>query len=270
MKIRLISAAVMVPLALLLAWVLPKILLALVIAAMSALAAYELLYTTGLVRHIRLVAYCMVTAFAIPLWSYWGIPYPWAVLLVLVFLVVMFAEMMNNHVKVRFEKVCMCVIAGLLLPFLFAAMVRIHGERLGRYLIMVPVILAVIPDTGAYFAGRYFGKHKLAPVISPKKTVEGAIGGGISAVLGMVVFALIVDVFFKREVNYGFALIYGIVGAAADIFGDLMFSAIKRQVGLKDYGNLIPGHGGILDRFDSMLMVAPLMEALLILIPVVV
>jgi len=86
----------------------------------------------------------------------------------------------------------------------------------------------------------------------------------------MMLYALIMDLVFSMEVSYLAALAYGIVGAAADVFGDLMFSAIKRQTGIKDYGNLIPGHGGILDRFDSMMLVAPLMEALLLLIPVVV
>ena len=81
--------------------------------------------------------------------------------------------------------------------------------------------------------------------------------------------AVILDLAFGRTVDYGLALLYGFLGAGADIFGDLMFSAIKRQVGIKDYGTLFPGHGGILDRFDSIVMVAPLMEVLLILMPVV-
>ena len=71
------------------------------------------------------------------------------------------------------------------------------------------------------------------------------------------------------NVSYSLALIYGVIGAAADVFGDLIFSAIKRQLGIKDYGNLIPGHGGVLDRFDSMIVVAPLTEILITLIPVV-
>ena len=90
------------------------------------------------------------------------------------------------------------------------------------------------------------------------------------AIVGMLLYAVIMDLAFDRQVDYAIALLYGILGATADIFGDLMFSSIKRQTGIKDYGNLIPGHGGILDRFDSMLLVGPLVEILLILLPVVV
>ena len=107
-------------------------------------------------------------------------------------------------------------------------------------------------------------------MISPKKTVEGAIGAGVVAVLGMLLYAFIMDIAFTVEVSYTAALIYGVLGAVADVFGDLMFSSVKRQTGIKDYGSLIPGHGGILDRFDSMMTVGPLTEVLLLLLPVVV
>ena len=92
----------------------------------------------------------------------------------------------------------------------------------------------------------------------------------IGAIVGMVIYCLILKTYFGFSVNYLYAVIYGLIGSVAAVFGDLSFSAIKRQTGIKDYGNLIPGHGGILDRFDSMTVVAPLAEALLILLPVAV
>ena len=270
MKTRLISAAVLLPVLFLAIWVLPKIVTAILIGLVAALAAYELLYCTGFVRHIRLVAYSVLAAFLMSLWCYFETPRAWGLLGLLVFICLLFAELMNNHVKVRFEKVCFCVVAGLLIPYLLTATVRILCTYTGRYTILIPFLLAFLPDSGAYFAGKFFGKHKLAPVISPKKTVEGAVGAVVVGILGMLLYTFILDVAFRREVSYAVALLYGVVGSAADIFGDLMFSAIKRQTGLKDYGNLIPGHGGALDRFDSMMTVAPLVEALLILLPVVV
>ena len=270
MKTRLISAAVLLPVLFLMIWVLPKIVAAIIIGLLAAIAVYELLYRTGFVRHVRLVAYSAVTAFLVALWSYFGAPHAWGLFGLLVFLCALFGEMMHNHVKVRFEKVCLCIVAGLLVPYLFSSLVRILGTYVGRYTILIPFLLAFLPDSGAYFAGRFFGKHKLAPVISPKKTVEGAVGAVVVGVIGMVLYTFILDVAFRLEVDYAIALIYGLVGSAADIFGDLMFSAIKRQTGIKDYGNLIPGHGGVLDRFDSMMMVGPLVESLLILLPVVV
>lgn len=270
MKTRIITAAVLVPVLLLVVLALPKIVMALVLSAFCAVAAYELLYRTGLVRHMRLVAYTMLAAALVPVWCCFDMVYAWGLLGVLVFVVALFAEMMASAGKMPFEKVTMCLVAGLLIPYLFAAMVRIHGTELGRFLIMIPCILAFIPDSGAYFVGCRFGKHKLAPAISPKKTVEGAVGGVLTAIIGMLVYALILDFGFNRDVNYGCVLAYGVIASVGDIFGDLMFSVIKRQTGIKDYGNLFPGHGGILDRFDSMIIVAPLTEVLLILLPVVV
>ena len=270
MKTRLISAAVLLPVMFLSIWVLPKVITAILVGAIAAIAAYELLYRTGFVRHVRLVAYSAGAAFLVSLWSYFGNPQGWGLVGLMAYIGALFGEMMHNHVKVRFEKICYCLIAGLLIPYLLSSVVRILGTYTGRYTILIPFLLAFMPDSGAYFAGRFFGKHKLAPVISPKKTVEGAIGGVLAGILGMLLYTFILDAAFQREVNYLLALVYGVLGSGADIFGDLMFSAIKRQTGIKDYGNLIPGHGGALDRFDSMMTVGPLTEALLILLPVVV
>ena len=100
--------------------------------------------------------------------------------------------------------------------------------------------------------------------------MEGVIGGVACAVLGMLIYGMILRFGFKFQVNFGYCLVYGMLGSLGGVFGDLCFSVIKRQVGIKDYGNLIPGHGGILDRFDSMMIVGPLMEALLIMIPLAV
>ena len=269
MKTRVISAVALLPALLIVLLALPEIFTTILVGLMSALAAYELLYATGLVRNVRPVIYCAVSAFLVCLWCHLDMERAWAMLGLVVLFSALFAEMMVDHVKFSFEKLAYCLMAALLIPMLFASLIRIINGEYGRYVVCVPLILAFIPDSGAYFAGRYFGKHKLAPVISPKKTVEGAIGGAAVAVLGMFLYAFIMDVAFSVEVSYTAALVYGVLGAGADVFGDLMFSSIKRQTGIKDYGNLIPGHGGILDRFDSMLMVGPLTEALLLLIPVV-
>ncbi len=270
MKVRLISAAILLPLLLVVILALPEIVTAVVLAAACAIAAYELLYQTELVRHGRLVIYSMVIAALVPIWCCLGMHHAWGMLGLLVFVCALFGEMMRSHIKLRFDTIAVCLVAGILIPYLFSGLLRILMMEEGRKLIFIPLILAFIPDSGAYFAGMYFGRHKLAPVISPKKTIEGAVGGCIAAVLVMLLYTLIMQLAFSCEVNYGFALIYGIIGSLDDVFGDLMFSVIKRQTGIKDYGRLIPGHGGILDRFDSMMIVAPLAEVLLALLPVVV
>ena len=201
MRTRLITAAVLIPVLLIVIWALPKIVAAVLIGAMAAIAAYELLYRTGMVRHMRLNIYCMAAAFLVSMWSYFDAIHAWGVLGVLVFVCLLFAEMMLNHVKVRFEKLGLCLVAGLLIPFLLTSLVRILDTYMGRYTIIIPFILAFLPDSGAYFAGRYLGRHKLAPVVSPNKTVEGAIGGAVTAVLGMLLYAVIMDLAFGRSIT---------------------------------------------------------------------
>lgn len=269
MKTRIIAAAALLPLLLVIVLVLPSLYTAILVGLMAAIGAYELLWSTGLVKHPRLISYCAVMAILVALWSHFGMGYAWALLGVLLFTAVLFGEMMMAHTKLVFEKVAVCFAAGLLLPFLLTSLVRLRDMEHGKFYILIPFVLAFLSDTGAYFAGRFFGKHKLAPVISPKKTVEGAVGGVLGAILGMVIYCSVLLLFGFR-VNYLYALLYGVLGSLGAVFGDLCFSVIKRQTGIKDYGNLIPGHGGILDRFDSMMIVGPLAEVLLLTLTVAV
>jgi len=267
MKTRILAAVVLLPLLLLLLLAAPEIVAAIVLSLLLSLAAYELLYRTRLIRNVRFVIYSAVMAAVIGMWSYFGAIHAYAMLAVLVFCIVMFTEMMRNHVKIRFEMIAMCFMAGIIVPYMLSALVRILTMHNGREVVMIPFVIAFLSDAGAYFAGLFFGKHKLAPVVSPKKTIEGVVGGLIASVVGMLIYGLIMQLAMKYRVNYGLAILYGIAGSGAGVFGDLCFSVIKRQTGIKDYGNLIPGHGGILDRFDSLMTVAPLIESLLILLP---
>ncbi len=269
MKTRILAAAVLLPLLLIIVLLLPKVCTAVLFGAMAAIAAYELMQGTKLVPHTRITIYAMVLAFFVPIWGFFGQVYVFGLVGILVFVALLYMELLISKGKLPYANLAIAFMAGIVVPFLFSGIVRIFATEKGRYLIFVPFILAMVSDTGAYFAGKFFGKHKLAPVVSPNKTIEGVIGGVLMTVLGMIIYCLIMQFGFKQQVNYLYAVIYGMVGAMTGVFGDLSFSAIKRQVGIKDYGNLIPGHGGILDRFDSMTLIAPLTEALLILIPVV-
>ncbi len=270
MKTRIVAAAILLPLLLVVVLALPKLVTAILFGAAAAVAAYELLFATGMVRHPRLVIYSMAMAFLTSLWSYYGAAHLLGLIGVLVFFALLFSEMMISHVKLTFDKVACSFVAGILIPYLLTSLVRIHTMVSGRHFILMPFIMAFMSDTGAYFAGRFFGRHKLAPVISPKKTVEGVIGGVIASVLGMIIYAVVLQFAFKFQVSYVYAVLYGILGSVCAVFGDLCFSVIKRQTGIKDYGNLIPGHGGILDRFDSMMVVGPVAEILLLTIPMAV
>lgn len=270
MKTRVITAVVLLPLLLLVVLAAPKICTVILCSALCAVAAFELLSGTGMVKQPRIVAYCMTMAALTVLHSCYGWPLVWAQLGILLFFVLLFLETMLCDMKLPFEKVAVCFIGGLLLPYMLGSLARIHSVATGRFYIMIPFVLAFLSDSGAYFVGCAMGKHKLAPTISPKKTVEGVVGGILGAVLGMVLYCLILQLAFGFKVNYLFALIYGILGSLCGVFGDLCFSVIKRQTGIKDYGNLMPGHGGVLDRFDSMVLVGPLSEILLTILPVAV
>ena len=270
MKKRMITAAVLIPVLVLVVLVAPKIVAAIVWGLMMMVGVYELLYATGLVRHIRMVLYSALMAMAISLWSYFGAERSVALLGLLVFWILLFSELMANHVKISLEMVMDCFFAGAVVPYLLSSVIRILSiSTTGRYLIPIPFVVAFLSDAGAYFAGSMLGKHKLAPVVSPNKTVEGVIGGLLSAMLGMLIYGVILQLACHFQVNYGAALLYGLVGSAVGVFGDLCFSVFKRMSGIKDFGTMIPGHGGFYDRFDSMVTVAPFVEAMILLMPVV-
>lgn len=127
----------------------------------------------------------------------------------------------------------------------------INDFELGKIYVWLIFVIAFATDTFAYFSGYLFGKHKLIPKVSPKKTIEGAIGG----ILGSTICAILFGYIFK--LNIVPLVLIGSIGSIVAQFGDLFASSIKRYVGIKDYGKLIPGHGGILDRFDSVILVAP-------------
>ena len=269
MKTRIIASVILLPLLLVILLAAPTIFTAILFSVIAAIAAFELTYGTKMVRHMRLVAYSALAAALVPIWSHFGCNPVAAEAGVLVFFGLMFMEMMLSHTKLRFEKIAVCAFAGLLIPYLLSALVRLITSDNGRILILIPFVIAFLSDSGAYFVGCKFGVHKMAPVISPKKSVEGLLGGIIVAIVGMLIFTMIMQFGFQLRVNYIYAGIYGILGSLAGVFGDLCFSVVKRQTGIKDYSNLIPGHGGALDRFDSVIVVAPLVELLLAWIPVV-
>lgn len=150
-------------------------------------------------------------------------------------------------------------------PFGFVWMTRDLTH--GIYLVWLIFISSWVCDTCAYFSGMALGKHKLAPVLSPKKSVEGAVGGVIGSAVVGALFAWIFLVPLSGETNYIWLVaIIGGVGAVISQIGDLSASAIKRNHEIKDYGKLIPGHGGIMDRFDSVLFTAPIIYYLCVLL----
>ena len=276
MLTRILAACVGLPLLLAVVLFLPPVATAILFALACGVAAYEMLWRTGILKHRRILAYTVVAAMANVMWSWlracsivseqtlWLC----ALLGLFVYFCALFCELLAAHTELRFTAVCVALFSGFVYPFLIGALVRLRGMDGGKFYILVAFLLSMVADSGAYFVGRACGKHKLAPIVSPKKTVEGAVGGVVCNIVFLCLYTLLLNKFFGfTQVNYFYAAIYGVLGAVASIVGDLTLSVVKRQVGIKDYGNLIPGHGGILDRFDSTMLVAPLTELLILLIP---
>lgn len=186
-----------------------------------------------------------------------------------VYVLIMLTIMLIGYDITKFEHVAVAFFASVAVPFAFSIFVYLRDINLnsdgkfskteGVYLILLVLVCSWLTDVFAYFTGRAFGKHKLCPKISPKKTVEGAIGGIIiPAVINIIVLAVFEKFFFDGTViPYWAMLIISPVLSVASMLGDLSASTIKRNFGVKDFSNLIPGHGGIMDRFDSCLFVLP-------------
>lgn len=153
------------------------------------------------------------------------------------------------------------------IAFGFSSLVLLRDMPFGGYIYFLPFIISWMTDTFAYFSGMLLGKHKLIPEVSPKKTVEGAVGGTLFAVLFTVLYGFIVGKVTGAEVQYLSLMIISLIISLLSQCGDLVMSLIKRKYGIKDYGKLFPGHGGVLDRFDSIIITAPFIYFLTTLVP---
>lgn len=229
-------------------------------AVFSALAVYEMLSANGFKQHKPLLYTGVVSAFLMPYASFFGLQFV-VIAAVLVFAVII---CLKDHSKIGFEKIAFYIVVVLFISLSFTSIVMLRNrfDKTALLYLIIVIGSAWFSDTGAYFTGVFFGKHKLCPVISPKKTVEGLIGGIVSNALlislSAYIFVLInIRIGLTVNVNYFTLILTAALSSLAGVAGDLTASVIKRQIGIKDYGNLIPGHGGIMDRFDSILFTAP-------------
>ena len=170
--------------------------------------------------------------------------------------------MIWSHGKIKFnDSMTIFVITAYIVGGLNSILFVRDFEDVGQYLYLLIFFGAWMTDIFAYFSGYLFGKHKLIPDVSPKKTVEGSIGGIIGCILTFVIYGLIIDIAFDRTANLLFLAIMGFIVSVISQIGDLLMSVIKRHYGVKDYGRIFPGHGGMLDRLDSVIIVSLGMSA---------
>ncbi len=169
---------------------------------------------------------------------------------------------------VRFHQIAAVLFGGIAIGYAFSSFVHIYASGVSRGYLLLPFLLSFGCDTFAYFTGLALGRHKLAPRVSPHNTVEGAVGGLAGNVLCALGFAWAMNRWFGGAVPYGAMALLGLFCGAVAQVGDLSFSLIKREFGIKDYGRIFFAHGGVLDRFDSVIFVAPVLAALLELLQI--
>ncbi len=175
----------------------------------------------------------------------------------LILVLLMFTVLTKN--SFTFDEVGFVILSSVYVGFGFHFLILTREiPDVGMYLVFFVLFLIWTTDSGAYFAGRSLGKHKLWPDISPKKTIEGSIGGIVAALIVGTIFYQLVPIF----PNYLTALLIMVVASTFGQLGDLVESALKRHYAVKDSGNVLPGHGGILDRFDSLIYVMPILHLL--------
>ena len=266
MKVRVISALVGVLLFIAVVYWAPQWVTLLAFSLLCALAAYEFLHNTGLLKGSPLLPICCIASFLVPAASNYDMYY--ILPLLYVFTLLVFLWSILHPQRITAEQIAQAYLGSITIPFLLSGVMRILLQHEnGRVYVLLPFLAAWCSDSLALVFGMLFGKHKLIPQVSPKKTVEGAIGGILGGALGAVLVGVAMARFFGAQVQYSALVLFGMVGAVVAQIGDLSMSLIKRNYHMKDYGSIMPGHGGILDRFDSVIFVTPAVEVFLALAP---
>lgn len=201
---------------------------------------------------ISIIGYGLCIFYYINLGSNFNITYQSFTLIGAIFLL-MIIPVLNT--KYNFIDISLTILGYLYVAIFFSFIVLVNLKPYGNFLVWLIFISSWGCDTLAYYFGRYLGKHKLIPKVSPKKTIEGSIGGLLGSIVGCTIFGYVIGRYGVNIELYHYVAI-GILGGIFGQFGDLVASSVKRYAKVKDYSNLIPGHGGILDRFDSILFVS--------------
>ncbi len=270
---RILVAVIFVPILFVIMFFLPPVVWAAVVALIAAMACYELLRATGEGKVTTpMEAVSIASAAVIPLGAWLGAAKMTVGACTFVVMAVSFwcaiRAYDEQETPIGFYHVLLTLFGGVLIPTGLSALVILKVMEHGKYLVLLAVLLAFITDGGAYFAGVFLGKHRGITRVSPNKSLEGYIGGFLTGIAAALIYGAIIQAAAGLTVNFLSLALCGLFGALATELGDLAFSLIKRQYGVKDYGHLLPGHGGMLDRFDSMIFCAPVVMFILLILPV--
>lgn len=255
-----------------------------VVAALSVLATREIEKVIGLKNKAIYILSLVFSGAVVLFYEYraelagLGIVVPTTAVFA-IYCVLVFMLMLTDFENTKFEQVASVIVASALVPFAFSTIIFLNDmsetypERFGGdkhydlFFILFGLFAAWLTDTFAYFTGRFLGKHKMCPNISPKKTVEGAIGGVVGGVLSNVILFIIFDKYFftTHALSFVWVISVTVILTLVGMCGDLTASVVKRNFGVKDFGNILPGHGGVMDRFDSGLFVLSMLWVLITL-----
>lgn len=188
-------------------------------------------------------------------------------IVVFMFLLYMFAYAVIKKGEVKFSAIALHFTAFAYVAVTFASIPMIRHIENGEWYVVIIYISSCVCDIAAYFVGRAIGKHKLIPTVSPKKTIEGAIGGTLFSTVCVVGYGVLIHFITGLNVRYLWLAVMAFVLAIASQFGDLIASLMKREFGIKDFGKCFPGHGGVMDRTDSTLAVSPMLLAMILILP---
>lgn len=225
-----------------------------VAASLSILGIYELLRTVKANTFAGMLLFSLVSIII----CFFEIPhYPIILAIVWGIAVVVFFILMKRIGTYHFVSFTSILPCALMLPLFFRSFVEIRSAEQGLYYLILVILGCIVNDVTAYFVGKAIGKRKLASMISPGKTIEGGMGGLILSTFLLMSLSAVLSHCTGMKIRYGLLFLYLILASLVGQFGDLSMSVIKRSVGVKDFGKILPGHGGILDRFDSLLFVAP-------------
>ena len=235
------------------------ILIDIAITIVCGISVAEFAHATKTLRLYQISIPCIVFSLAYPMLMSYG----YTMLMFYSFTAVMLAMMVFFHEKMSFKSFAYIFSMTLVITVSLSTIITMKNSDPAHsaFYFMLCLWLPWLADIGTYFTGSFLGRHKLCPKISPKKTIEGAVGGTVVCVLATCLLAWVfADVIYQHSVriDYLSLCILSFVGSLFSIIGDLSFSVVKRAFEVKDYGHLIPGHGGMLDRFDSVIFVSPL------------
>lgn len=263
MKTRIITGAVLVAVMIGLLILNTTVIFAIAIALVCVIGVTELFKANRLTKYLPFLVISALFAAAAPFVLRAYIPMPFAVLCV-IYAIAYACCLIHKHGQINPERMGFSFMMTMFITYGLSSLMILVDKNHGVFYFILAIICAWVTDAGAYFAGSFFGKHKLAPNLSPNKTIEGAVGGVVVNVIISLVFGIVYMAWIDINAKVLFVplLIAVIVGSALSIVGDLSASALKRFYKIKDFGNLMPGHGGVLDRFDSVLIVAPFFVAL--------